>query len=260
VFFPAAAEAALDHDIATSAPTTSRQAPGVFTPHALLAHDPPLRDKKRTEFGRMKMKRTLAAALAGGLCLAASASYANNIVDEWASIKAPPAPQLKPVQVDPKTTALLMLDFMNQNCGKRPRCVASIPAVKKLLAAARAAKVTVVYSIIANSPPADVIKDVAPEANEPHVLSGPDKFLHTDLEKILKDKGIKTVIVTGTASNGAVLFTAAGAAFRGMNVVVPVDGMSAVDPVAEYATVLDLQTAPLLSNKTTLTTADKVKF
>src|SRR5215472_4810821 len=62
------------------------------------------------------------------------------------------------------------------------------------------------------------------------VQSGPDKFLNTDLAKILKDKGIQTVIVTGTASNGAVLFTGARAAFRGMNVIVPVDGMSAVEP------------------------------
>jgi len=72
--------------------------------------------------------------------------------------------------------------------------------------------------------------------------------------------GIKTVIAAGTASNGAVLFTASGAAFRGMNVIIPVDGMSAVDAVAEYATVLDFQTAPLVSNKTTLTRSDMIKF
>ncbi|HZT27258.1 MAG TPA: isochorismatase family protein [Pseudolabrys sp.] len=207
------------------------------------------------------MSRNLIAALAAvavvGLALAAQA---DDVVTEWTSVKQPAAPALKPVTVDPKTTALLMLDFMNQNCGKRPRCVASIPAMKKLLAAARSAKATVVYSIIANSTPADVIKDVAPEAGEPHVLSGPDKFLHTDLEKILKDKGIKTVIAVGTSSNGAVLFTAAGAAFRGMNVIIPVDGMSAADPIAEYATVLDFQTAPLVANKTTLTRSDMIKF
>ena len=46
----------------------------------------------------------------------------------------------------------------------------------------------------------------------------PTNFCNTDLEKILKDKGIKTVIAVGTSSNGAVLFTASGAAFRGMNV------------------------------------------
>jgi len=208
------------------------------------------------------MKRHLMAALAAALFAAGAAlpAKAGDIISEWASVKAPPPPELKPVTVDPKTTALLMLDFMNQNCGKRPRCVASIPAMKKLLAAARAAKATVVYSIIANTTTADVIKDVAPEANEPHVLSGPDKFLNTDLDKILKDKGIKTVIAVGTSSNGAVLFTASGAAFRGMNVIIPVDGMSAVDAIAEYGTVLDFQTAPLVSNKTTLTRSDMIKF
>ncbi|HET7806767.1 MAG TPA: isochorismatase family protein, partial [Pseudolabrys sp.] len=159
------------------------------------------------------MKRNLIAAAAMTAVLALPAQ-ANNIVDEWTSIKPPAAPTLKPVTVDPKTTALLMLDFMNQNCGRRPRCLATIPAMKKLLDEARAHKVAVIYSIIANSTPADVIKDVAPQAGEPNVLSGVDKFLNTDLDKILKDKGIKTVIAVGTSSNGAVLYTASGAASR----------------------------------------------
>ena len=204
------------------------------------------------------MKRNLfAVAVLAALALPAQAA---NIMDEWAGMKAPAAPELKPVTVDAKTTALLMLDFMNQNCGKRPRCLDTIPAMKKLLAQARAAKVPVVYSIIANSTPADVITDVAPLADEPHVLSGPDKFLRTDLEKILKDKGISTVIVVGTASNGAVLYTGSGAAFRGMNVIVPVDGLSAVEAYSDYSTVFTFANAPLLSAKTTLTKSDMIKF
>jgi isochorismate hydrolase len=205
------------------------------------------------------MKRNLiaAAAMMTALMLPAQAA---NIMDEWASMKAPPPPTLKPVTVDAKTTALLMLDFMNQNCGKRPRCLESIPAMKKLLGEARAHKVAVVYSIIANTTTADVIKDVAPQADEPHVQAGPDKFLKTDLEKILKDKGITTVIVTGTAANGAVLFTAAGAAFRGMNVIVPVDGMSSINAYADYSTAFTFGDAPLLSPKTTLTKIDMIKF
>jgi nicotinamidase-related amidase len=205
------------------------------------------------------MKRNLIAAALAAIVLVAPAR-AGDIVDEWASVKAPPPPQLKPVTVDPQSTALLMLDFMTQNCGRRPRCMATIPAMKKLLNAARAAKATVVYSIIANSTTADVIPDVAPRPDEPHVLAGPDKFLHTDLERILKEKGIKTVITVGTASNGAVLFTAAGAAFRGMNVIVPVDGLSAVDAYADYSTVFTFTSAPLLAPKTTLTRSDMIKF
>lgn len=185
---------------------------------------------------------------------------AADVVDEWASVKTPPAPILKPVTADPKTTALLMLDFMNQNCGKRPRCLATIPAMKKLLEAARAAKVPVVYSIIANSTPADVIKDVAPQGDEPHVLSGPNKFRNTELEKILKDKGITTVIVAGTAANGAVLQTAIGAVGRGMSVIAPVDGMSSVDAFADLATVYTFSNAPALSAKATLTRSDMIKF
>ncbi len=200
------------------------------------------------------------AAIVLAVLAAVAPAKAATIVDEWASVKTPPAPQLKPVTVDAKTTALLMLDFMNQNCGKRPRCVASIPAMKKLLGEARAAKVPVIYSIIANTTTADVIKDVAPNSDEPWVRSGPDKFLNTDLEKMRKEKGIQTVIATGTASNGAVLFTAAGAALRGMNVIVPVDGMSAVDPYADLSTAWTFTNAPLISSKTTLTKIDLIKF
>jgi len=208
------------------------------------------------------MKRNLIAAAAAGIIVMALAlpATAADIVDEWASVKAPPAPTIKEVKVDPKTTALLMLDFMNQNCGKRPRCIATLPAMKKLLAAARAAKATVVYSIIANTTTADVLPDVAPQADEPHVQAGPDKFLRTDLEMILKDKGITTVIVAGTAANGAVLYTASGAAFRGMNVIAPVDGMSSVEAYADYSTVFTFMNAPSVSAKTTLTRSDMIKF
>jgi nicotinamidase-related amidase len=205
------------------------------------------------------MKRNLFAAAAVLTALALPA-HAADIVAEWASVKAPAAPSLKPVTVDAKTTALLMLDFMKQNCGQRPRCVASLPAMKKLLADARAAKATVVYSIIANSTIADVLPDVAAAQGEPSVLSGVDKFLRTDLEKILKDKNITTVIVAGTAANGAVLYTGSGAAARGMNVIVPVDGMSAVDPYAEYSTVFTFMNAPLVSAKSTLTRSTMIKF
>jgi len=172
----------------------------------------------------------------------------------------PPAPALKPVTVDPRTTALLMLDFLHQNCGKRPTCLASLPAMKKLLGEARAAKAMVLYSGAGTATTADVLKDVAPISGEPFVRSGPDKFVNTDLASILKGRGIKTVIVAGTASNGAVLFTAAGAAFRGIKVIVPVDGMSAVDRFADLSTAFTFANAPTLSQASTLTRTDMIKF
>ena len=57
------------------------------------------------------------------------------------------------------------------------------------------------------------------------------RITRTDLEKILNDKGIKTVVVVGTAAQGAVLNTASQAAFRGLRVIVPLDGMSAENTI-----------------------------
>jgi len=205
------------------------------------------------------MKRHLIAAAVLVAALAALPARAD-IVDEWDGVKAPPKPALKEVTVDPKGTALLMLDFMKQNCGQRPRCLATLPAMKTLLGEARAHKVPVVYSIIANSTIADVLPDVAAQADEPHVLSGPNKFRNTELEKILKDKGITTVIITGTAANGAVLQTAVGAVGRGLNVIVPVDGLSSAEAYADLATVYTFSNAPALSAKATLTRSGMIKF
>src|SRR5512145_1506814 len=148
----------------------------------------------------------LAAALAA---LVPALSNAQTIVDEWPNVKAPPAPVLKDVTVDPKTTALLMLDFVPPTCGARPRCLASLPALNKMLETARSKGMLVVHSVTATTKAEEILKDVAPRAGEPIVASSIDKFRNTELEKILKDKGIQTVIVTGTAAHGAVLNTVA---------------------------------------------------
>ena len=74
-------------------------------------------------------------ALAG---FAASPAQANDITKEWDSVKPPPVPELKAATVDPKTTALLALDFMKANCGVRPRCAATIPVANKLIEQAHA--------------------------------------------------------------------------------------------------------------------------
>lgn len=212
--------------------------------------------KKRTHMCMLGL------AFAAAFGLALSTASAQTIVDEWANVKAPPAPQLKPVTVDAKTTALLMIDFMKPTCGVRPRCVASVPAVKKFLSEARAKGMMVVYTTGPGGKVADTVQDVAPTGSEPVFTAGPDKFLNTDLDKILKDKGIQTVITIGTLAQGGVLFTASAAGLRGMKVIVPVDGMSAEaeNTYAEQYTAWHLANAPVFSRNVTLTKFDMVKF
>ncbi len=186
---------------------------------------------------------------------------AQTIIEEWNTVQAPPAPELKAVTIDPQATALLLLDFNKQTCNaeRRPRCIASIPKVQKLLAWARAKGVYVVYSLSPGAAPADIAKELAPLGPESVVTSGPDKFLGTDLEKLLQAKGIATVIATGTAANGAVLYTASGAAFRGIQVIVPVDGVSAETTYAEQYVAWNMLNAPRLSQKAVLTRIDLIK-
>lgn len=189
------------------------------------------------------------------LIVGVNTSQAQTVVDEWSGVKIPPPPELKQVNIKPETTALLLLDFNSQTCNmkNRPRCIESIPAVKKLLVDARSKGVSIVYSLSAGAEVKDIAAELAPINGEPVVTSGPDKFLGTDLEKILKEKKIETVIVTGTAAHGAVLYTASGAAFRGMNVIVPVDGLSAESLFPELYTVWNLANAPRVSAKTVIT-------
>jgi len=195
-----------------------------------------------------------------GLGLTVSAASAQTIVDEWATVKAPPAPELKPASLDPKTTALLMLDFVAPNCTQRPRCMASIPAVKKLLGEARAKGMLIVYATGPTGKRADTVAEVAPTDSEPVVSTGVDKFVNTDLEKILKAGGTQTVIAMGTAAHGAVLYTASAASLRGMKVILPVDGMSADSPYVEQYTAWHLTNAPLVARNVTLTKIDLIKF
>jgi nicotinamidase-related amidase len=197
-----------------------------------------------------------------GLAALGTAALADTptIVDEWASVKAPAAPELKPVTLDPKSTALLVLDFVNPNCTSRPRCMATLPAMKKLLADARARGMLVVFATGSTGKRADILPEVAPLDSETVVASGVDKFANTELEKILNAAGTQTVIATGTSAHGAVLYTASAAALRGMKVVMPVDGVSASTAYIEQFVAVHMSTAPLVSSNVTLTKLDLIRF
>ena len=211
------------------------------------------------------------AALAAVLSYAVPSS-AETIIDEWANIKVPPPPELKSVTLDPRTTAILVIDIIKQTCNeqRRPRCVAAIPKIEKLLAAARASGVTVIYSLFPSPSPAtfpnpvisDYVPALAPKGNEPVVTAFVDKFMlgdkDTGLQRILKDKGITTLVPVGITSHNGVLFTSVSAALRGFNVVVPVDGMAGNNAYEDQAAAYTLTSS--IVYKVTLTSIDMIKF
>jgi nicotinamidase-related amidase len=190
---------------------------------------------------------------------------AADITTEWTSIKAPAPPELKPVTVDPRTTALLVLDLMKNNCGARPRCQAMVPNVKKLIDAARANNMMIAYNLTGSGKVEDMVdQSLAPRAGE-HLIKegrGANKFYNSSLEPALKEKGIRTVIITGTSAQGAVAGSTQGATERGFKAVVPVDGMSAEDAFNEFYAAWHLAKGgpvALVSN-VTVTRGDLIKY
>ena len=207
--------------------------------------------------------RAIAAAITV-VTFAACAAHAATIIDDWNSAKLPAPPVLKPVTLVPNETALLVMDFTVQTCTpeRRKRCADSVPKVKAFVEAARAKGALIIYSVaVPGSVPGDVLKELAPAAGE-QVLPplGPDKFINSDLEKTLRDKGIKTVVAMGTQAQTSVLHTGGEAALRGFKVVVPVDAMSADDLFPELYTAWHLANAARISNQVTLTRLDMIGF
>jgi nicotinamidase-related amidase len=206
---------------------------------------------------------SIAVAIVAAL-FAANPACAQTVIDDWSQVKLPPPPALKPVTLIAKETALLVMDFTVQTCTveRRKRCADSVPRVKKFVEAAREHGALIIYTVaVPNSVATDVLKDLTPAAGE-QVLPplGPDKFINSDLEKTLKDKGIKTVVAMGTQAQTSVLHTGGEAALRGFKVIVPVDAMSADDLFPEAYTAWHLSTAARISNQTTLTRLDMISF
>jgi len=210
------------------------------------------------------LRSIVAAAALLSLGLAGIPAAAQTLIEEWNSAKLPPPPELKSATVLPKETALLVMDFTTQTCTaeRRPRCAASVTKVQKLVEEARGKGATIIYSVaVPNSTAADILKDLTPAAGE-QVLPplGPDKFVNSDLEATLKQKGIKTVIAMGTQAQTSVLHTASSAALRGFRVIVPVDAMSADTVFPELYTAWHLTNAARISSQVTLTKLGSITY
>jgi nicotinamidase-related amidase len=178
----------------------------------------------------------------------------------------PNKPTPKEAIVDPKTTALLVLD-LNARCeNPAERCHKLVEPVAKFLARVRQAGIFIVYTASDRykGTPEERMPHAFKQASDEPVLFPPafDKFYSGELQPMLKQRGIKTVIVCGAASNQAVLYTATAAARPfGYEVVIPVDGLIAR---GEYEHEFTLHQFTILpggaAEKFKITEFDKIKF
>ncbi len=159
----------------------------------------------------------------------------------------PTIPHPVPVQLDAATTAYLVLDITDTLCSPRASCVATVPAIAAFLDRARAAGAHVIYSVATTG---TVLHDVAPRPGEPTVQSRANKFYNTNLNDLLHDRGVRTLVIVGTAANGAVLYTNFEANVRGYTTVVAEDGISSDDPWAVIFARYQVLNQPGLDNPT----------
>ena len=192
-----------------------------------------------------------------------AAAESPDIVREWPKIVPPPAaPPLTTVNVVPEKTALLLIAFDRNVCNpqERTRCLPAVPKVRKLLDEARAKHMMVLHAHNNVTQDSDIVAELAPAPGEVVFRTAPDKFLGSDLEKMLRDRGIATIILTGTAGNGAVLFTLIGGVSRGFDFLVPIDAIPADSPYHEQFAVFEMADVMFLHAHTTLTRSDMIVF
>jgi len=185
------------------------------------------------------------------------------------TLQMPSAPDPVPVHLDPATTALLIFDIVDPICTRQPVCKAQmVPAIASLLARARNAGVIVAYGTRAHTM-SSWLPEVAPAPGDIKIESqAQDRFYNTDLDKVLKAKGIATLILTGWKVSGSVTYTSVGATLRGYTVVVPVDtSLDATDfeiAIGQYQilhqTSSNAANEPLKTRTSTLSRTDLIAF
>ena len=196
------------------------------------------------------------------------------------TVKIPEIEIKEEVVLNPSKTAVLVIDMQNDFVkpnGKLyvPTAQETIPAIRKLLEKARSANVPIIYTqdwhfkndpefriwgehCVANTWGAEIIDELKPAPDDIVIRKRRyDAFFGTDLDYVLRHiVHADTLVIVGTVANICVLHTAGSAALNWYNVVVPIDGISALNEFDYYAALRQIA----FLYKGVLTRVDGVKF
>jgi ureidoacrylate peracid hydrolase len=173
--------------------------------------------------------------------------------------------------VDPRSTAVIVVDMQNGFVGEgatyeTPGARAMIPRLDRLLSFAREHHMPIVWTqsdhsapyggvMLAKFPTIRVDKylwkgepsfDLYPDMPQPRVgefrvvKHKYDAFFETDLDAILRNQRVTTVIIVGTATNVCCESTARSAFFRDYQVAFPSDCNASFDEAMHQATLKTL--------------------
>jgi nicotinamidase-related amidase len=183
------------------------------------------------------------------------------------------------VRVEPAKTALVVVDMQNDFVKEGgtlavPDAEATIPKLQGLLDLARGSEMKVVFTqdthtygdpeweiwpehVREGSWGWEIVDELAPRENELVIRKVRyDAFYGTHLDHYLRVWGVNSLVICGTVANICVHYTAASAALRWFEVVIPRDATSALDPFDLEASLR--QTSFLFAGKITESESIKV--
>ena len=157
------------------------------------------------------------------------------------------------VRIDPARSALVVVDMQNDFVKEGgslvvPDAEGTIPKIKVLLDLARESGTRVVFTQDTHNEDDpeweiwpeharegswgwELVEELAPLVDEAVVRKVRyDAFYGTALDHLLRTWDIETLVICGTVANICVHYTAASAALRWYEVVIPRDATSALDP------------------------------
>src|SRR5437764_12638124 len=136
--------------------------------------------------------------LTSGLLLAfcGGAAQAQSTGKRLLTLQMPALPDPVRVALNPATTALLVLDYVDPICTSQPKCKGQmLPAVIPFTARARKAGVVVAYGTREQNM-SKWLPEVAPAPSDIKIVNtAQDRFYNTDLDNALKAKSIATIIM-----------------------------------------------------------------
>jgi len=162
------------------------------------------------------------------------------------------------VELPAEETAIIVVDMQNDFVkpgGKLvvPTAKDTIESIRRLLDKARENNVLIIYTkdthyksdpefeiwgehVVKGTWGWEIVDELKPSENDIVVeKTRYDGFYGTPIDDLLRVYGIKYVVIVGTVANICVLHTAGSAALRWYKVIVPLDGISALNDFDYYA-------------------------
>lgn len=166
----------------------------------------------------------------------------------------PNRPHPQRLDLETKTTAILVLDLSNRCHDPKEVCFQLMEPLSKFLERARQSSVPILYTISAaakGTPLGEVATPLKRRETEPILYPDAfDKFMGGELQDQLNRVSCRSLVIVGSATNFAVLYTATTAArIHRYDVVIPLDGVNAKRQYEHEYAIHQLTILPASANK-----------